>query len=163
MSRFVFKLPDVGEGVAEAEIVAWHVEPGQFVAEDQPLVDVMTDKATVEMTAPVSGVLVSRQGAEGDLMPVGSELAVFELGEDAASAPEDVESSGEPDEPEAEEDLGARYLAATVPASTSLAPVEANKPLASPAVRERSDRLGIDLADVPGGGPEGRITHADLD
>ena len=71
MGRYVFKLPDVGEGTAEAEIVAWHVAVGDRVEEDQNLVDVMTDKATVEMTSPVSGIVVSLSGNPGDMAPVG--------------------------------------------------------------------------------------------
>src|SRR5689334_1745929 len=78
MGRFVFKLPDVGEGTAEAEIVAWHVRVGDVVKEDAPLVDVMTDKATVEMTAPVSGKIVSIHGEPGEMAPVGSTIVVFE-------------------------------------------------------------------------------------
>src|SRR4030095_5865032 len=87
MAQFVFKLPDVGEGTAEAEIVAWHVRVGDVVKEDAPLVDVMTDKATVEMTAPVSGKIVSINGEPGDMAPVGGPIAVFETegGEDVSS------------------------------------------------------------------------------
>jgi 2-oxoisovalerate dehydrogenase E2 component (dihydrolipoyl transacylase) len=79
MGRYVFKLPDVGEGTAEAEIVAWHVAIGQTVEEDAPLVDVMTDKATVEMTSPVSGRVVELNGAPGDMAPVGSAIVVLEV------------------------------------------------------------------------------------
>ncbi|MGD9979533.1 MAG: biotin/lipoyl-containing protein, partial [Hyphomonadaceae bacterium] len=78
MGQFVFKLPDVGEGTAEAEIVAWHVRVGDVVKEDAPLVDVMTDKATVEMTSPVAGKIVSIHGEPGDMAPVGGPIAVFE-------------------------------------------------------------------------------------
>ena len=79
MGRFVFKLPDVGEGTAEAEIVAWHVKVGDLVAEDAPLVDVMTEKATVEMTSPVAGKVVETRGAPGDMAAVGGPIAVFEV------------------------------------------------------------------------------------
>src|ERR1700712_662384 len=79
MGRYVFKLPDVGEGTAEAEIVAWHVKVGDVVAEDQNLVDVMTDKATVEMTAPVSGKVISLRGEPGEMAPVGSVIVEFEV------------------------------------------------------------------------------------
>jgi 2-oxoisovalerate dehydrogenase E2 component (dihydrolipoyl transacylase) len=79
MGEYVFKLPDVGEGIAEAEIVQWYVAPGDVVTEDQPLVDVMTDKATVEMTSPVNGVIKAIHGAMGDLAPVGSVLITFEV------------------------------------------------------------------------------------
>ena len=88
MARVRFRLPDVGEGIAEAEIVAWHVKVGDMVEEDQPLVDVMTDKATVEMAAPVSGRIVELAGEVGDQMPIGSALAVFETeGGEAAAEP----------------------------------------------------------------------------
>ena len=88
MGQFVFKLPDVGEGTAEAEIVAWHVRVGDVVKEDAPLVDVMTDKATVEMTAPVSGKIVSLHGEPGDMAPVGGQIVVFEThAQDEAPAP----------------------------------------------------------------------------
>ena len=79
MGRFVFKLPDVGEGTAEAEIVGWHVKAGDVVGEDQPLVDVMTDKATVEITSPVAGKVVDTTGKPGDMAPVGAPLVVFEV------------------------------------------------------------------------------------
>ena len=78
MARFEFRLPDIGEGIAEAEIVAWHVKPGDRVEEDQGLADMMTDKATVEMESPVSGVIVELAGEVGDLIPIGSTLAVIE-------------------------------------------------------------------------------------
>src|SRR5438105_324010 len=89
MGHFVFKLPDVGEGTAEAEIVAWHVAVGDHIKEDQQLVDVMTDKATVEMTSPVDGVIVSLHGAPGEMATVGAplvELDVEGAGNTAASA-----------------------------------------------------------------------------
>ncbi|HEY2658664.1 MAG TPA: dihydrolipoamide acetyltransferase family protein [Caulobacteraceae bacterium] len=176
MARFVFKLPDVGEGIAEAEIVAWHVKAGDHVSEDQPLVDVMTDKATVEMTAPVAGRLVAITGTEGDMVPVGSELAVFELDagveipvEEApvvvAEAPAAVAAPAAADDDE-EVDFGARYLAtAAAPPMATAEPVATKsvKVLASPAVRARAAALSIDLATVPGSGPEGRVEHADLD
>ena len=78
MGRFVFKLPDVGEGTAEAELVAWHVAVGDRVAEDQPLADVMTDKATVELTSPVAGVVRSLHGEPGEMRAVKSDLVVLE-------------------------------------------------------------------------------------
>jgi len=78
VGQYVFKLPDVGEGTAEAEIVAWHVRVGDMVQEDAPLVDVMTDKATVEMTSPVAGKIISIHGEPGDMAPVGGPIAVFE-------------------------------------------------------------------------------------
>ncbi|QUD88079.1 dihydrolipoamide acetyltransferase family protein [Phenylobacterium montanum] len=180
MARFVFKLPDVGEGIAEAEIVAWHVKAGDHVAEDQPLVDVMTDKATVEITAPVAGVVVSVGGAEGDMAPVGSEIAVFELDAGAhvpeeapakpaaaqAPAPAAVAPAAVDDDEDFGEEFGARYLAAAAPPTVhGDAPAGAGhkKALASPAVRARAQALGIDLSAVQGHGPGGRVEHADLD
>ena len=88
MGRYVFKLPDVGEGVAEAEIMKWHAAVGDDVGEEQPLVDIMTDKATVEIVSPVSGRIVSRNGDEGSKLAVGSEFVVFEVeGGEAAARP----------------------------------------------------------------------------
>src|SRR5579862_7934514 len=84
MGTHVFRLPDVGEGIAEAEIVAWHVKVGESIKEDQPLVDVMTEKATVEIGAPVSGKVVERKGEAGDLVPVGTELVVIATDGDRA-------------------------------------------------------------------------------
>src|SRR5580698_4223758 len=86
MGTYVFRLPDIGEGVAEAEIVAWHVKVGDRVEEDQVLVDVMTDKATVEMTSPVSGVVRVLHGEVGSLVPVGSNLAEFATADGGAEA-----------------------------------------------------------------------------
>ncbi|HYD83426.1 MAG TPA: biotin/lipoyl-containing protein, partial [Opitutus sp.] len=98
MGQYTFKLPDVGEGTAEAEIVAWHVRVGDVVQEDAPLVDVMTDKATVEMTAPVSGKIVSIHGEPGDMAPVGGAIAVFET--EAESSSPASGGGGERSEPE---------------------------------------------------------------
>jgi 2-oxoisovalerate dehydrogenase E2 component (dihydrolipoyl transacylase) len=148
MSGFVFKLPDVGEGIAEVEIVKWHVKAGDRVKEGQALADVMTDKATVEIGAPVSGVVLATSGSEGSKMAVGAELAVFETQGAAA--------------PRAEQQ-------ATIAVQTEQsAPLATHKPasgkaLASPAVRARAKALNIDLAGLTGSGPAGRIEHADVD
>ena len=167
MGRFVFKLPDVGEGIAEAEVTAWHVAVGDEVAEDQPLADVMTDKATVELTSPVAGRVIERNGVEGDVLPIGSALVVLETEAGAAAAPpppapKPAEPAPEPEAPKAE--------AAPAPepppapeAAPVRKPVAGGHALASPAVRERAKALGLDLAAVPGSGPGGRVTHADLD
>ncbi|MGH8431635.1 MAG: biotin/lipoyl-containing protein, partial [Solimonas sp.] len=96
MGQYVFKLPDVGEGTAEAEIVAWHVRVGDVVKEDAPLVDVMTDKATVEMTAPVSGKVISIHGEPGDMAPVGGVIAVFETEAEADLGPPKERGSSDP-------------------------------------------------------------------
>ena len=142
MGRFVFKLPDVGEGTAEAEIVKWHVAVGDNVKDEQPLVDIMTDKATVELASPVSGRIVALKGDEGTKAAVGSELVVFE-----------VEGMAQPV-------AAAKIVAATQPAA---APTLAGKALAAPAVRARAAALGIDLSSIDGTGPEHRVQHSDLD
>jgi 2-oxoisovalerate dehydrogenase E2 component (dihydrolipoyl transacylase) len=133
MANYVFRLPDIGEGIVEAEITAWHVQPGEWLEEDQPMVDVMTDKATVEMTAPVSGRISALHGEIGQKVAIGAPLVELEL-EGMAPAPAPP---------------------ATVPPNSA--------PLASPATRQRARELGIALDSVPGTGPEGRITAADLE
>jgi 2-oxoisovalerate dehydrogenase E2 component (dihydrolipoyl transacylase) len=152
MGRYVFKLPDVGEGTAEAEIVAWHVTVGDRVLQDQQLVDVMTDKATVEMTSPVAGKVIALKGKPGDMAPVGAPLIEFEV-------EEAVKPAGN----------GAAETHATASASEPVKPqpvaqAETEKrPLASPAVRLRAADLGIALHEVQGTGPGGRVSHGDLD
>jgi 2-oxoisovalerate dehydrogenase E2 component (dihydrolipoyl transacylase) len=153
VSQFVFKMPDLGEGTVEAEIVAWHTEPGAQVAEDQVIVEVMTDKAAVEVPAPVTGRVVSVTGAPGDKVPVGSPLIVFEVG--AAAAPAKSSLAAEP----------ARAIA-PVPAPQPLAAPAAARAggriMTSPAIRRRAREAGIDLAGVVGTGPGGRIVREDL-
>lgn len=146
MARYAYKLPDIGEGIAEAEIVKWHAAPGTELAQDQPLVDVMTDKATVEISAPVAGRLQECHGREGERLAIGAVLAVFEtdqaIGPAApAQSPPELRGTGFPPAP---------------------SPAHKNK-LAAPAVRARAAKLGIELASVSGSGPEGRILHEDLD
>src|SRR5579863_3073490 len=102
MARYVVKLPDIGEGTTEAEIVLWHVKPGQAIQEEDPLVDVMTDKATVELPSPVAGTVVQITGKIGEKRPVGSELVVLEVaGESnvAGAAPEPVAAAARPSLP----------------------------------------------------------------
>jgi 2-oxoisovalerate dehydrogenase E2 component (dihydrolipoyl transacylase) len=161
MSRFTFKLPDVGEGIAEAEVVAWHVSVGDAVAEDQPLADVMTDKATVELTSPVAGRVVERNGVEGEVIAIGSPLVVLETG--AADKAAVAEAKPEP-EPEPEPVPTAAMAPEPEPAQTPpTAPALSPVVLAAPAVRERARALGLDLGQIAGSGPDGRVTHADLD
>src|SRR5215203_7385488 len=88
MAKYEFKLPDIGEGIAEAEIVAWHVKVGDRIEEDQQIADMMTDKATVEMETPVAGKVVKLAGEVGDLIPIGSVLAVIETDGEAEAAAE---------------------------------------------------------------------------
>jgi 2-oxoisovalerate dehydrogenase E2 component (dihydrolipoyl transacylase) len=155
MSRFVFNLPDVGEGTTEAEIVAWHVAVGDRIEEDQPLADVMTDKATVEMTSPVSGVVASLHGELGDMAPVGSPLATIETDAPAAgAAPARTTASAPAAQPTPEP-----VISVPEPAARS----DGERPLAAPAVRRRAEELGVDLAHVPGTGPAGRVSQEDLD
>jgi 2-oxoisovalerate dehydrogenase E2 component (dihydrolipoyl transacylase) len=185
MGRYVFKLPDVGEGTAEAEIVAWHVSVGDHIKEDQQLVDVMTDKATVEMTSPVDGVIVSLHGEPGEMAPVGAALVEFEVEGATPAQPEprsSVNGGSAAETPKAKPTKMKEKPAAPPPktapvdtpkpalATDSSASVAAivsrtpgDKPLASPAVRQRANDLGIELQFIPGSGAAGRISHEDLD
>lgn len=160
MTRYVFKVPDLGEGTVSSEVIAWHVKAGDIVKEDAPFVELATDKAVVEVPSPVTGRLVSLVGAPGDSVAVGSELAVFEL-DQAVPLPS----------PAAMADPSTTTpIAATVPvvmptAATAgrAAPGAARgRVLASPATRRRARESGIDLAAVPGSGPGGRITRDDV-
>src|SRR3982751_661215 len=157
MARYEFKLPDIGEGIAEAEIVAWHVQVGDEIAEDQQIADMMTDKATVEMGSPVAGKVMELAGEVGARVPSGSVLAVIET-EGADRAAEPVEDSKD------ERPLADGAVEAT-PEQAKEIPVAAAgggaHVLASPAVRARARDLGIDLAQVKTAGD--RIRHSDLD
>lgn len=166
MNMYSFKLPDIGEGIAEAEIVGWHVAVGDFVEEDAPLADLMTDKATVEMTAPVSGRIVRLAGEVGEQIAIGSILAEFETeGADGAEAP----AAAHPEPAAAEPVPAAPALVVETKAAPEPAPppptvdhAAARRVLASPAVRQRAKDLGLDLADIRPA-EDGRIRHADLD
>ncbi|MEN5112959.1 2-oxo acid dehydrogenase subunit E2 [Brevundimonas diminuta] len=171
-ANHVFKLPDVGEGTAEAELVGWHVKVGDTVQEDQILAEVMTDKATVELTSPVSGVVVALHGEAGQQIAVGGPLVSFKVegkgnvGEApiAAATPAARAEKAVPAPvaaPAAKPAAAPKADTKPVPALTGRQPGE--RPLASPAVRNRARDLGIDLVFVPGSGPAGRIEHADLD
>jgi len=176
MGHYIFKLPDVGEGTAEAEIVAWHVKIGDHVKEDQNLVDVMTDKATVEMTSPVAGKVIALHGEPGEMASVGSALVEFEVegagNVKAGSAPAPKHEPAKPAAPAPKPEAKApepkpaptapRAQPETVtPAFATRA--KGDKPLASPAVRQRARDRGVELQFVPGTGPAGRISHEDLD
>ena len=124
MSSYSFKLPDLGEGTVESEIVEWRVRVGDMVNVDQPLVDIMTDKATIEITAPVSGKVISLGGQPGDVIPVGSELVVFAASPDKPAITDDVIEK--PAIPES---------TATEPVTTHQSAGSAGKPLTSPAIR----------------------------
>ncbi|MBD18074.1 MAG: branched-chain alpha-keto acid dehydrogenase subunit E2 [Euryarchaeota archaeon] len=166
MGTYEFRLPDIGEGVVEGEIVTWHVKVGDTVREDDPLLEVMTDKASVEIPSPVDGTITSTTGAPGDIIPVGQVCIVFDVEGEG-------NSKGTTPEPEATpEPVKAAPKPAPAPtpdpAPATPIPKQANtgasgKPLASPAVRQRARQAGIDLHNVSGSGPAGRITHADID
>lgn len=161
--RQTFKLPDVGEGTTEAEITKWHVKAGDAIAEDAPLVDVATDKAVVEIPSPFTGVIVSIHGKEGDSVPVGTELVVYEVG--AAGVEGGGPAVAVPPQPNAPLGAGAPAMPAAAPAATAeeAAGTTGEKPFASPAVRRRARELGLRLQDLRGTGPGGRIMHGDLD
>lgn len=188
MARHVFKLPDIGEGIAESEIAEWKVKVGDLVKEDQPLVDMLTDKAAVEISSPVTGKVLELCGKAGDMAAVGGMLVVFEVegmgtpeAEAAAPAPTPAASKPAPasaaaapvPEPApAPQPTPAAVAPATLPATPArtattsdpgLARPPGEKPLASPAVRRRAHELGIHLQYVPGTGPAGQIRHEDLD
>ena len=173
MGNFVFKLPDIGEGVVEGEVVQWHVSVGDSVSEDDPIVDVMTDKATVTIPSPVSGVISSLSGDVGDMIAVGSSLMEIdsegEVGAPAAEDTEEQEPVSDPDPPKAPEPAPAPKAPEPAPApkAPERAPSEiqtqTGRVLASPAVRKRARENDVDLSSVRGSGPAGRIRHADLD
>jgi 2-oxoisovalerate dehydrogenase E2 component (dihydrolipoyl transacylase) len=172
MGRYLFKLPDVGEGTAEAEIVAWHVKLGDVVDEDQPLVDVMTDKATVEITSPVAGKIASLRGEPGAMAPVGSVLVELEVegtgnAGEAAPDPAPVAAAAPPKPapaPKPEPVKAPAPVAAPAPMAQASEPRPANsRPLASPALRQRALDQGVDLRQVIGTGPGGRIMDDDLE
>src|SRR6202165_1085252 len=131
MSQYVFKMPDLGEGTVDAEIVAWHAKPGDAVTEDQLIVEVMTDKAAVEVPAPISGRVVSITGTPGDKVAVGSPLIVFEVGE--GNAPSDAASTAAP----------MQTAAPPAPAPTAPPPARPGRVMASPANRRRAREAGI--------------------
>ena len=181
MSQFTFKMPDLGEGTVDAEIVAWHTKPGDVVTEDQLIVEVMTDKAAVEVPAPVSGRVVSVTGAPGDKIAVGSPLIVFELTEGSAGvAPAAATLRPAPAPPPAPTPppaaapparlvplkavgTAAQTAAAVAPVASAVAPMRRGRVMTSPANRRRAREAGIDLASVAGSGPGGRILRADLE
>ena len=175
MGTHVIKMPDIGEGIAQVELVEWFVKVGDTVTEDQVVADVMTDKATVEIPSPVSGKVLALGGQPGEVMAVGSELIRIEVEgagnyQEGAAAPAAAVAAPAPvaaskPEPQAEKPVP---VAAAAPASTHtpapIVPREANeRPLASPAVRKRALDAGIELRYVHGSGPAGRILHEDLD
>ena len=171
------KLPDVGEGVAEAELVEWHVNVGDPVREDMVLAAVMTGKATVEIPSPVEGEVVWRGGEVGDVIATGTVILKIKVAGDGGD--EEAAEAAPPEEPVVADEKPAAVVSADVSepvrqpeqkspmpqSTTSSGPPRAQgeKPLASPAVRLRAKEAGIDLRQLSGSGPAGRITHDDLD
>jgi 2-oxoisovalerate dehydrogenase E2 component (dihydrolipoyl transacylase) len=193
MSRFVFKLPDLGEGTVEAEIVAWRVKPGDVVEEDQVLVEVMTEKAAVEVPAPVSGKVLATSGQPGDSVAVGAELIVLETASGSAAGQGTGPAPAAPTQPEEAARVSPpasahRAASAPRPEGAPGSPVpgrpggngaaatgrpdldaresasgNARRVLTSPAIRRRAREAGIDLAEVRGSGPQGRIGREDFE
>jgi 2-oxoisovalerate dehydrogenase E2 component (dihydrolipoyl transacylase) len=175
MGIHVIKMPDLGEGIAEVEVVEWRVKPGDAVVEDQVVADVMTDKATVEIPSPVHGTVQSLGCAIGQALSVGAALITLEVegeGNEATikAPPASRRQAGAPAtaaKPAPAPEPVVKAAPAPAPAAltakvTALRP-QGEKPLAPPAVRQRAWDLGIELQFVQGSGPAGRITHADLD
>ncbi|HTX23677.1 MAG TPA: dihydrolipoamide acetyltransferase family protein [Steroidobacteraceae bacterium] len=164
MSRYVFKLPDLGEGTVDAEIVCWRVKPGEVIAEDDALVEMMTEKATVEVPSPVGGRVVSVTGTPGDRVTVGSELAVFET--DATTAATATAAATTSPAAPANGSSGATRAASpaqrATPAAEEPAATRAGRVLTSPAIRRQAREAGVDLTSVAGTGPSGRIMRNDL-
>jgi 2-oxoisovalerate dehydrogenase E2 component (dihydrolipoyl transacylase) len=193
MGIHIIKMPDIGEGIAEVELVAWHVQVGDMVVEDQTLADVMTDKATVEIPSSVSGKVLALGGAVGQVMAVGSEVIRIEVEgagnlkegdaapktaaapvQSAQAAPVSV-ATAKPQETAAPAPAPAPTRTSTpapaanghgarsTPATPAHHRAPGDKPIAAPSVRHRAWELGVELQYVPGTGPAGRISHADLD
>ncbi|RVQ67075.1 2-oxo acid dehydrogenase subunit E2 [Croceicoccus ponticola] len=177
MGTYKFRLPDIGEGVAEAEVTAWHVKVGDRIEEDDALCDVMTDKATVDMTSPVGGTIRALHGEVGQMKAVGSVLVELEVegegnvADEASAAPTTVsnEAPERPTPPPAPSSAPtptpapASKPAAQRPAPAPTATEQACFPLAAPATRRRAAKLGIDLSKVPGTGRHGRVTPDDIE
>ena len=181
MGRFTFRLPDIGEGIAEAEIVAWHVAVGDRVEEDGRLADMMTDKATVEMESPVSGKVVEVAGEAGEIVAIGAPLVVIEVegegNEDGHADDMSVQDAAPAPEPAPASEPAPAPTPTPTPTPAQVEPVETPAPapspapaakgasakiMASPAVRKRASDLGIDLGEVRPA-EDGRVRHGDLD
>ncbi len=163
MGIHAFKLPDIGEGVVEGEVVAWHVKEGDDVREDDPIVDVMTDKANVTIPSPVTGSVLKTVGGVGEIIAVGKVCIEFEVeGDGNVDGSKEPEAEAEP-EPEAPVPTSAKEEAAPAAAAAAAAPAKGGKALASPAVRRAAKAAGVDLGSVSGSGPAGRITKGDLE
>jgi 2-oxoisovalerate dehydrogenase E2 component (dihydrolipoyl transacylase) len=164
-------MPDIGEGIAEVEVVKWHVKPGDAVSEDQPLADVMTDKAAVEIPSPVKGTVTALGAQPGQVIAVGAELIRLEVAGDGgdvvepakAPAPEPAAAAARASKSTSASARASAPAPAPQPAPAPAPRASDHKPLASPSVRRHARDLGIELADVTGSGPAGRVEHADLE
>jgi pyruvate dehydrogenase E2 component (dihydrolipoamide acetyltransferase) len=155
--RYEFVLPDLGEGVTEGEVVEWLIEVGAEVAEDAPMVEVLTDKATVEIPCPIDGVVLELKAAPGDRVTVGSPLIAFETGDRGAHAVIAEDRSA------ASSDAQAREVVPAEPAAyTDALRQPASGVKATPAARRIARDLGIELSSLTGSGPRGAITDADV-
>lgn len=170
MSEYIFKLPDLGEGMVESEIGEWFVKVGDKVVEEDVIGSMMTDKAAVELSSPVSGTVTRLAGEPGDMVAVGSPLITFETeGADAGSnngagkkASDDDEADDEADEDGDEAD-DTEKAAEVPPAKASAAGSESTRVMTSPAIRRRAKEAGVDLTEVEGSGPGGRVTRQDFE
>jgi 2-oxoisovalerate dehydrogenase E2 component (dihydrolipoyl transacylase) len=165
MTVHVIRVPDIGEGIAEVELVAWHVQPGDAIAEDQGLADVMTDKASVEIPSPVAGKVLELGGEVGQMLAVGSELIRIEIQDAAQRAPPPARASRACTTPRHnphEHKPHQRTHRTDRTRNPGDLPRPRRRPIASPAVRARAG-VGIDLRDVAATGTAGRIVQADLD
>jgi 2-oxoisovalerate dehydrogenase E2 component (dihydrolipoyl transacylase) len=169
MSRYVFKMPDLGEGTVSAEVVAWHVKPGDLVQEDQVMCEVMTEKAAVEMPAPVTGRILSIQGEPGDMVAVGSELVVFDTDATSAAAGAEpiakipVPAEKQPKSEKQQVAAAANGAHTNGAGSNGTGTHKAARVMVSPASRRRATEAGLDLTTVTGTGPAGRIEPGDID
>jgi 2-oxoisovalerate dehydrogenase E2 component (dihydrolipoyl transacylase) len=163
MSEYIFKLPDLGEGTVESEIGEWHVKVGDVVAEEDIVGTMMTDKAAVEISSPVSGKVTKLAGEPGDMIAVGAPLIVFETDADAAIADEQndaPQATAEPVAAKAAKKSPAKKKAANGGATPA---ASGSRVMTSPAIRRRAKEAGVDLSQVPGSGPNGRITREDFE
>lgn len=167
MGVHIIRLPDIGEGIAEAELTEWLVKPGDVVREDDILAVVMTDKAAVEVPSSVGGKVLELGGEIGELMAVGATLIRIEVdGEgNEGDVPAVDEAPGDEPDPAPEPKVEPTSEPAKAPerAAPAVARAKGTKPLASPSVRARAREEGINLRQVPGSGPASRISHSDLD
>ena len=160
MSEYIFKLPDLGEGTVESEIAEWFIAVGDQVSEEDVVGTMMTDKAAVELSSPVSGKVVKLAGEPGDIVAVGAPLVVFETDSKAVT-----ETAAAEPAPEAAEEPQPEPEPAPAPAAPEMqsATLDRKRVMTSPAIRRRAKDMGVDLGLVPGSGPGGRITRTDFD